>query len=73
MLEANTDRSYFTIGAVIAAAILIAGATYIFRDQLFAPLDASGNGGVIPELINGIFGKADSLVDGISTDSQTQN
>lgn len=72
MLESNTDRSYFTIGAVIVAAILIAGATYIFRDVLFAPLDASGNGGYIPELINGVFSKADTLVDGISTDSQTK-
>lgn len=72
MLEANTDRSYFTIGSVIVAAILIAGATYIFRDVLFAPLDASGNGGFIPELIHGIFGKADDLIGGISTDSQTK-
>lgn len=68
MLESNTDRSYFMIGAVIVAAILIAGATFIFRDVLFEPLDASGNGGVVPELIDGVFSKADSMIDGISTD-----
>lgn len=60
------------IGAVIVAAILIAGATFIFRDVLFEPLDASGNGGVVPELVDGIFGKADSMVDGIDTNDQTQ-
>lgn len=67
MLESNTDRSYFMIGAVIVAAILIAGATYIFRDVLFEPLDASGNGGVVPELVDGIFGKADSMINSIDT------
>lgn len=63
MLEQNTDRSYFMIGAVIIAAILIAGATYIFRDVLF-----TADTGLIPKLINGIFGKAEGLINGISTE-----
>ena len=60
MLESNTDRSYFMIGAVIVAAILIAGATYIFRDVLFFNSDA-----VIPTMINNIFGKANGMVTNI--------
>jgi hypothetical protein len=55
------------IGAVIIAAILIAGATFIFRDVLFNPVDASGKGGVVPELIDGIFGKANTMVNSIDT------
>lgn len=30
MLESNTDRSYFMIGAVIVAALLIGAALFIF-------------------------------------------
>lgn len=62
MLESNTDRSYFMIGAVIVAAILIAGATYIFRDVLFF-----GDEAVIPTMIDGIFGKANSMINNIDT------
>lgn len=62
MLESNTDRSYFMIGAVIIAAILIAGATFIFRDVLFFNDDA-----MLPELLEKITGKADTMIDGIDT------
>lgn len=60
MLEANTDRSYFMIGAVIVAAIIIAGVIFIFKDTLFA-----ADGGLVPALINKIFGKAKDMIDGI--------
>ena len=65
MLESNTDRSYFMIGAVIVAAVLIAGGLYIFRDVLFTP-----ETGVIPTLINNIFGKADGMVTDLDTSLQ---
>lgn len=32
MLDANTDRSYFMIGAVIVAGVLIAGGLYLFSN-----------------------------------------
>lgn len=64
MLESNTDRSYFMIAAVIIAAILIAGATLIFRDVLFFNDDA-----VIPTLINNVFGKANEMINNIDNSS----
>lgn len=64
MLEQNTDRSYFMIGAVIVAAILIAGATYIFRDVLFFNNDA-----VIPTMMENIFGQANDMVTNIDNNS----
>ena len=60
MLESNTDRSYFMIGAVIVAAILIAGALFIFRDKLF-----DQNTGYVPQLINKVFSDANTAVEGI--------
>ncbi|MGX1195886.1 hypothetical protein [Metabacillus sp. SLBN-84] len=62
MLESNTDRSYFMIGAVIVAAILIAGATFIFRDVIF------GDSGFIDDLVTGVFDKANTMVGDIDTD-----
>ncbi|MCR6108702.1 hypothetical protein HXA34_20610 [Salipaludibacillus agaradhaerens] len=59
MLEANTDRSYFTIGAVIIGAIAIAAASFIFKDVLFS------DGGYIHQLITGAFEKANGLVGNI--------
>jgi hypothetical protein len=64
MLESNTDRSYFMIGAVIVAAILIAGATFIFRDVLFFNDDA-----VIPTMMDNIFGQANEMITNIDDDS----
>lgn len=64
MLESNTDRSYFMIGAVIVAAILIAGATFIFRDVLFFNDDA-----VIPTMMDNIFGQANDMITNIDDDS----
>lgn len=64
MLEANTDRSYFMIGAVIVAAILIAGATYIFRDVLFF-----SDGAVIPTMLDNVFGKANKMITDIDNTS----
>lgn len=63
MLEANTDRSYFMIGAVIAAAVIIAGVLYIFRDVLFGN---AANPGLIPDLINDVFTKASTMINGIN-------
>lgn len=60
MLEQNTDRSYFMIGAVIIAAILIAGATFIFRDVLFF-----GDNAIIPTMINNVFNKANQMITNI--------
>lgn len=60
MLESNTDRSYFMIGAVIVAAILIAGATYIFGDVVF------GTDGAIKDTISSLFGDANTAIDGIT-------
>lgn len=56
MLESNTDRSYFMIGAVIVAAVLIAGALFIFRDQLFS------KGGYVDQLVGKLFGDANKMV-----------
>lgn len=50
MLEANTDRAYFMIGAVVIAALLIAGAIYIFGGD-------SGVIGNIKSSITGLFNK----------------
>lgn len=60
MLDSNTDRSYFMIGAVIVGAAIIAGALFIFRDTLF------GDDGLISKLINNMFGKAQEGINGIA-------
>lgn len=72
MLESNTDRSYFMIGAVIVAAVLIAGALYIFRDQLFSTEKITvGNEqvakGYVPRLVDNLFGDANTMVNNIDT------
>lgn len=51
------------IGAVIAAAVIIAGVLYIFRDVLFG---TAGAPGLIPNLINDAFTKASDMINGIS-------
>lgn len=59
MLESNTDRMYFTIGSIIVAALLIAGAKFIFGDQIFA------DDGQIMTMFNDIYSSASSLVGGL--------
>ncbi|WP_078598399.1 hypothetical protein [Evansella clarkii] len=59
MLESNTDRSYFMIGAVIVAAILIAGVTFLFRDVLF------GESGYLFTLVDNLFNNASGVVDSV--------
>ncbi|PAF27404.1 hypothetical protein CHH61_03535 [Shouchella clausii] len=61
MLESNTDRSWFMIGAVILGGALIAGGLFIFKDVLFFNDDA-----VLPTLINNVFGKANDMINNIS-------
>lgn len=51
------------IGAVIAAAVIIAGVLYIFRDVLFG---TAANPGLIPDLINDVFTKASGMINGIN-------
>jgi len=60
MLEANTDRSYFMIGAVVVAAILIAGAVFLFN----------ADSGVLADIktsLSGLTGKASTAVGTIET------
>ena len=59
MLESNTDRSYFMIGAVIVAGIIIAGLIFIFKDTLFSDT------GAVPTLINDLFTKAQTMINGL--------
>lgn len=61
MLESNTDRSYFMIGAVIVAAVLIAGALFIFRDVLFA------DNGYVDQLITNLFGQSNEMITNIDS------
>lgn len=65
MLEANTDRSYFMIGAVIIAAVLIAGATWLFRDVIF------GENGSIDVMVEKLFTQGNTAVDNIDLDTTT--
>ena len=75
MLEANTDRSYFMIGAVIVAAIIIAAVSWLFRDLLFAAPTGTGptaydNAGIVPKLVNSVFTKASSMITGLTATTQ---
>ena len=65
MLESNTDRSYFMIGAVIVAGIIIAGLIFIFKDQLF------GNDGAVQALVNSLFDSAKGMIDNLDTNTGT--
>lgn len=62
MLESNTDRSYFMIGAVIVAALLIGLAVWLFND-----------GGIVAENIkstlSNLFGTGNDAIDGITPKS----
>ena len=61
MLDSNTDRSYFMIGAIIVGALIIAGAVLIFTN-IFG--DSSG-GGYIANLLESLFHRAGGEIDGI--------
>lgn len=55
MLESNTDRIYFVIGAIIVGALLIAGASFIFGSA-----DGDGILGSMNSYLSEMF-KGDSL------------
>lgn len=60
MLESNTDRSYFMIGAVMLAGIIIAAAVWIFDDQIF------GDKGMLTQTFNDLQEQARGAVGNIS-------
>lgn len=60
MLDSNTDRSYFMIGAVIVGAIIIGAAAWIFGEFIFAE-----NDGMLTNLLKGMFTTARDTIDGI--------
>lgn len=58
MLEANTDRSYFMIGAVIVAALLIGIAIWLFNGEgMIATM--------FQEYIYDLFGEASKAIGGV--------
>lgn len=63
MLESNTDRSYFMIGAVIIAAVIIGAVTFLFKDTLFG---TAADPGIVPELVDTFFNKAKTMIGGIN-------
>lgn len=70
MLEANTDRSYFMIGAVIVAAIVIGLTAWLFRDYLFSKDDANNDGqpdGAIIRMFESLSGVADNALGSTSS------
>lgn len=68
MLEANTDRSYFMIGAVIIAAVVIAGVTWLYRDVIFAE-DGTG---LVQGIVDSMFGAADNAIGNIDTSTSAK-
>ena len=62
MLESNTDRMYFTIGAVIVAALIIGLAVWLFNsDSVLATK--------LAETINGMFTQASDSIGDINSGS----
>lgn len=59
MLESNTDRSYFMIGSVVVAGIIIAAAVIIFRDKIF------GDTGFLTTTFKTLSDSATQAIDGI--------
>lgn len=60
MLESNTDRMYFTIGAVIVAALIIGLAVWLFNsDSVLATK--------LAETINGMFTQASNSIGDINS------
>ena len=72
MLDSNTDRSYFMIGAIIVGALIIGGAVIIFA-FFFGGSGAEniGEAGKLGEMLQGLFNKADAGIDGIDLDPGT--
>lgn len=60
MLDSNTDRSYFMIGAVIIGAIIIGAAAWIFGDFMFAEGD-----GALTTMLKSMFSSAGDTIDNI--------
>lgn len=60
MLDSNTDRSYFMIGAVIVGAIIIGAAAWIFGEFIFAE-----DGGMLTNLLKDMFKSASDAIGGI--------
>jgi len=66
MLDSNTDRSYFMIGAIIVGALIIGGAVLIFNYFFTGTGQGLQGAGKIGELLNGVFEKAESGISGIN-------
>lgn len=64
MLEANTDRSYFMIGAVIVAALLIGIAVWLFNDNGIVADN-------IKDTLGSLFTTGNDAIDGIDPSVQT--
>lgn len=62
MLDSNTDRSYFMIGAVIVGAIIIGAAAWIFGEFIFAE-----DGGALTNMLKNMFSAAGESIDKIGT------
>lgn len=58
MLESNTDRMYFTIGAVIVAALIIGLAVWLFNSDGVVATQ-------ITETIHSMFDSGKGAIDGI--------
>lgn len=61
MLDSNTDRSYFMIGAVIVGAIIIGAAAWIFGEFIFAEGD-----GLLTNFIKDTFATAGEALENIT-------
>ena len=59
MLESNTDRMYFTIGAVIVAALIIGLAVWLFNSDSIIATELSST-------ITDMFKGASDSIDGIN-------
>ena len=66
MLDSNTDRSYFMIGAIIVGALIIGGAVFIFS-KFFGGADAT-DAGQLGGMLEGLFNKANKGIEGIDFD-----
>lgn len=62
MLESNTDRMYFTIGAVIVAALIIGLAVWLFNSDGIVATQ-------ITETITGMFKQGNGAITDISPEN----